>query len=188
MIWNTQHSAWAQTTPYFCDSVYSEIDILTNEFLASGSPFGKTTSGKIGKKGAVTAQQVQAQQAKLARYQEETEKLLNLLFESPTRQVSPTIPREFALSQNYPNPFNPATTIEYHLPFDSKVKIQIYNILGQRVKKLIDRRERAGKYKIIWDGRNDHGSWVASGLYIYRIQAETNDKVFVKSKKMILLK
>jgi len=184
----SQHSAWAQTTPYFCDSVYSEIDILTNEFLASGSPFGKTNGGKMGKKGAVTAQQVKAHQARLARYQEETEKLLNLLFASPTQQVSLTIPGEFALSQNYPNPFNPVTTIEYQLPFDSKVKIEIYNILGQRVKTLIDRRDPAGKYKITWDGRNDYGSRIASGLYIYRIQAVSNNKTYITARKMILIR
>ncbi len=185
-----EHAAWAQTTPYFCDSVYSEIDILTNELFAGGGLFGKTTgSGRPGSNSGITsAQYLKAQQAQFAQYRQETTKLLNLLLEPGDRHTSPIIPQEFVLLQNYPNPFNPTTTIEYHLPFDSRVKIEIYNILGQRVKILVDQREKAGKYKIAWDGRNEFGNRAASGLYIYRIKAESPHKTFVTAKKMILLK
>lgn len=196
----TEHAAWAQATPYFCDSVYSEIDILTNELFAGGGWFGKATglngaggkaagSGRPGSNGGITsAQYLKAQQVQLAQCRQETERLLNLLLEPGTRQTSLLIPQEFALLQNYPNPFNPSTTIEYHLPFDSQVKIEIYNILGQRVKILVDQREKAGKYKIAWDGRNESGNRAASGMYVYRIKAESLHKTFVTAKKMILLK
>jgi len=94
------------------------------------------------------------------------------------------LPKEFDLSQNYPNPFNPTTVIEYALPKTSDVRIQIYNILGQEVRNLVNERQEAG-YKIIhWDGKDDHGKEVGSGIYFYRILAGN----FVKSKKMVLLK
>jgi hypothetical protein len=94
------------------------------------------------------------------------------------------LPKEFEISQNYPNPFNPTTVIEYALPKSSDVKIKIYNILGQEVRNLVNERQEAG-YKIIgWDGKDDHGMEVSSGIYFYRIVAGN----FVKSKKMVLLK
>ena len=94
------------------------------------------------------------------------------------------LPKEFGLSQNYPNPFNPTTVIEYALPKSCDVRIKIYNILGQAVRDLVNERQEVG-YKIInWDGKDDHGKEVCSGIYFYRIVAGN----FVKSKKMILLK
>jgi len=94
------------------------------------------------------------------------------------------LPTEFSLSQNYPNPFNPSTTINYELPKTANVKIQIFDILGQHVKTLVDIRRLQGKYKIKWDGLNYSGKQVASGLYFYSIQTEN----FVKTKKMLLIR
>lgn len=94
------------------------------------------------------------------------------------------LPKEFALRENYPNPFNPTTVIEYALPKASQVKIQIYNILGQKVRELVDEPQESGYKMIRWDGKDDKGVEVSSGVYFYRIA--TGD--FVKSKKMILLK
>lgn len=87
--------------------------------------------------------------------------------------------KDFLLSQNYPNPFNPATTINYGLPFESKVKLEVYNILGQRVGVLVNKVQKPGNYKIEFNGNG-----LASGLYFYRIQAGT----FTNVKKMILIK
>jgi len=100
------------------------------------------------------------------------------------------LPQEFDLRQNYPNPFNPATVIEYALPRASQVKIQIYNILGQRVRNLVDELQEAGYKAIPWDGKDDSGNEVGSGIYFYRIVACTNQgtKDFIKCRKMILLK
>jgi len=100
------------------------------------------------------------------------------------------LPQEFDLRQNYPNPFNPATVIEYALPRASQVKIRIYNILGQRVRDLVDERQEAGYKAISWDGKDDSGNEVGSGIYFYRIVARTNQasEEFVKRRKMILLK
>ena len=95
-----------------------------------------------------------------------------------------SVPKEFSLSQNYPNPFNPQTVIEYALPKESQVSITVYNILGQRVKVLKDEFEKEGYKRVVWDGRDDSGEEVASGVYFYRIVA----KDFVKTKKMMMVK
>ncbi|MCH8125576.1 T9SS type A sorting domain-containing protein [candidate division KSB1 bacterium] len=94
------------------------------------------------------------------------------------------IPKKFALYDNYPNPFNPTTTIKYDLPEATDVKLVIYNILGQRVKTLIDKKQLAGSYTVQWDGKNGTNLKVASGVYIYRIEAGKN----IKARKMLLLK
>ncbi len=106
------------------------------------------------------------------------------------QKITVTGPKQFALYQNYPNPFNPVTTIKYQLPYDSKVTITIYNVLGQKVMELIDREQAQGFYSLTWNGRNDRLSAVASGLYIYRIKAKSLNgrKEWSATKKMLLLK
>jgi hypothetical protein len=94
------------------------------------------------------------------------------------------LPKEFSLSQNYPNPFNPHTVIEYSLPGDCEVRITIYNILGQRVRTLVEEHQEAGYRRIEWDGRSDGAKELASGIYFYRIEAEG----FTQTRKMLLLK
>ncbi|MBI5464509.1 MAG: T9SS type A sorting domain-containing protein, partial [Ignavibacteriales bacterium] len=103
-------------------------------------------------------------------------------------KVIPLLPMDWVLYQNYPNPFNPTTTIEYDVPEVGgkvpRVAIQIFNILGQKVRTIERTNRDAGHYKVIWDGRNDINQPVASGVYIYRLL--TGEKVV--SKKMIMLK
>jgi len=94
------------------------------------------------------------------------------------------IPKEFALFPNYPNPFNIETVIKYALPTESDVKLTIYNILGQKVKTLVEEHESPGYKTVFWDGKNDEGKVVASGIYFYRIEAGE----FTQSKKMVILK
>jgi len=101
----------------------------------------------------------------------------------PVKAETP-LPDEFKMAQNFPNPFNPITTIRYQLPKDARVQIHIYNILGQRVRTLVDRKIKAGYHAIMWDARNDVGSQVASGVYYYRIAAGD----FRDVKKMAVLK
>ncbi len=93
------------------------------------------------------------------------------------------IPQSFAVD-NYPNPFNPATTIRYQLPEAAAVQLVIYNVLGQQVRSLVNERREAGYHQIAWDGRNDAGAQVGSGIYIYRFEAGQ----FQKVQKMILMK
>jgi hypothetical protein len=94
------------------------------------------------------------------------------------------IPQEFSLSQNYPNPFNPETEISYALPRDCYVKLAIYNIAGRKVNTLVDECQSAGYKTIHWNGRDDQGKKIASGIYFYKLQAGD----FCQSKKMMLIK
>ena len=94
------------------------------------------------------------------------------------------LPEEFALNQNYPNPFNPSTQIRYALAEISNVTITIYNMLGNKVRTLVNERQDAGFRNVLWNATNDNGSLVAAGMYIYTIQAGK----FYQAKKMILLK
>jgi hypothetical protein len=91
---------------------------------------------------------------------------------------------DFSLFDNYPNPFNPETRIGYTLPKASHVKLEIFNILGQRIKTIIDEDQTVGKKEVIWDGMNEQGEQVSSGVYFYRLQASD----FVQTKKMVLMK
>jgi photosystem II stability/assembly factor-like uncharacterized protein len=100
------------------------------------------------------------------------------------------IPQTFALDQNYPNPFNPTTTLRYALPKDARISLSIYNILGQKIATLKDEVQNVGYYNILWNGKSDFGSQVASGVYFYRIDARPLDgsQSFSAIKKMMFLK
>lgn len=95
-----------------------------------------------------------------------------------------TLPDGFGLAQNYPNPFNPTTDIQFSVPQVSDVRLIVYNVLGQQAKVLVNQQLPAGSYTVDWDGTDQSGNTVASGIYFYRL--ETGD--FTASKKMLLLK
>jgi hypothetical protein len=105
-------------------------------------------------------------------------------YPTPVRQHPNPLPSGFALGQNYPNPFNPNTAISYTLPSRSTVELAIYNLLGQRVTTLVNKEQAAGQYQVTWDGHNEAGRAVATGMYFYLLRAGQ----FSASKKMILLK
>lgn len=100
------------------------------------------------------------------------------------QETDAAVPKEFALAQNMPNPFNPSTVIKYDLPSSSGISLKIYNGLGQLVRTLVDQVQPAGRYSVVFDGKDNSGSQLASGMYIYQITAGS----FVKSSKMLLLK
>lgn len=93
------------------------------------------------------------------------------------------LPMAFSLSQNYPNPFNSQTIISYALPEVVHVRIDIYNLLGQKVKTLVNGAQEAGYRTVVWDGKSNQGSSVSSGIYFYKIVAGS----VTESRKMILL-
>lgn len=106
-------------------------------------------------------------------------------FSSPTaveENVS-DFPTEFILEQNYPNPFNPSTIIKYALSSPQHIELTIYNQLGQRIKTLAKMRQPAGAYQIEWDGQDQVGKQVASGVYLYRLKAGS----YIRIRKMVLL-
>lgn len=93
-------------------------------------------------------------------------------------------PTEFALLQNFPNPFNPETTISYNLAESGDVSLQIYNVVGQVVRTLVAERQSAGRYQVRWNGTDDRGVPVSSGIYFYQITTGKNQDV----RKLMLLK
>jgi len=94
------------------------------------------------------------------------------------------LPSMFDLAQNRPNPFNPTTTIDFYIDKPGAVKLEVFNVLGQLVKTLIDRSMAPGQYSVVWDGTDTEGSRMASGVYLYRLKSGDANL----TKKMVLLK
>jgi len=105
-------------------------------------------------------------------------------YPSAVAEEEGNVPLSFSMQQNFPNPFNSETVIEYTLPQESQIKITIYNLLGQKVKDLVEGKSPAGYQKVSWDGKNNRGELVSSGIYFYRMEAGE----FTQIKKMVFLK
>jgi hypothetical protein len=106
------------------------------------------------------------------------------LIYDPNAKPFTNLPKSYRLFQNYPNPFNPETQIKYDLPLSGNVTLSVYNVLGQKVRLLVDGMQDAGHRSVTWDGRDDDGREVASGIYFYKINAEDYQMIM----KMVLLK
>ncbi len=100
------------------------------------------------------------------------------------RQKVEVLPQYYDLAQNYPNPFNPATTIKYSIVNPGAVELTVFNVLGQTVKELVNGNQNAGQYSVIWDGTDDKGDQVATGIYFYRLKTDE----YTHSRKMALIK
>lgn len=114
--------------------------------------------------------------------------LITKLNLSPTTLVNPgslSLPNKFELMQNYPNPFNPSTVIRFSIPFSSNVKIEVYNILGEKIKELVNEQKSTGNYEV-----NFNTNGLASGVYFYMIEAKSIDgkNEYRETKKMVFLK
>ena len=94
------------------------------------------------------------------------------------------LPMDFALHANYPNPFNPTTSIKYDLPENAVVSLMIYDIMGREIRHLVNETQSAGFKAIMWNGTNNYGQQVGTGMYLYHIKAGS----FVQTRKMILIK
>ena len=111
-------------------------------------------------------------------------------FENPpisTTLEEISVPKDFVLKQNYPNPFNPETKIEFGVPEGSenlRIRIEVYDILGKRVRSLTDKEYEPGYHSLIWDGRSDSNQELATGVYFLRLQ----NKSFVMTRKMLLMR
>ena len=100
------------------------------------------------------------------------------------RLGSATVPKTFYLSQNYPNPFNPTTRMDVGLAAPSHLTVAIYNVLGQKVRTLVDEERGAGVQTMIWNGNTDAGIQVATGLYFVRMNAGS----FTQVRKIMMMK
>ena len=116
--------------------------------------------------------------------------LIKILKYIPTvvKRSNGNIPNTFTLFANYPNPFNPSTTICYSLPIPADIRLNIYNLKGEKICTLINQHQTAGTFKISWNGRNDKNVHVASGIYIYRMEINTGREILSQSRQMVLLK
>ena len=94
------------------------------------------------------------------------------------------MPQKFTLDQNYPNPFNPTTSIRYQLKKATRVFLSIFNVNGQFITKLVNEKQKAGTYKVEWDGRDLYGNQMASGIYFYMLKTSE----FSETRKMTLIK
>ncbi len=84
-------------------------------------------------------------------------------------KVDSTTPMAFALGQNYPNPFNPTTVIGFTIPETGMVNVEVFDVLGRHVRSLAARPYQSGRHSVMWDGRDDNGSMVSAGVYVYTI-------------------
>ncbi len=94
------------------------------------------------------------------------------------------LPVRFELGANFPNPFNPSTSLRFSLPVAGQVRLDVHDIRGRHIRALVDEIREAGYHTVTWSGRDDSGATVASGAYLYRLQAGD----FVSIKNMILVK
>jgi hypothetical protein len=99
-------------------------------------------------------------------------------------------PEYFRIYPNYPNPFNPSTTIAYSLPEKSSVEIKIFDLQGREIRSFTVGAQSPGYQRVVWNGTNDRGNPIASGVYVYRVTASSlgDGKTFAQSAKMLLLK
>ena len=93
-------------------------------------------------------------------------------------------PTGFSLGDNYPNPFNPTTTISFNVPEYSAVSIAVYNLMGEKIRTLVADSRAAGNYQINWDGTDNHGNAVSTGMYFYELKAGD----FKQVKRMTFMK
>ncbi|MBC6949207.1 T9SS C-terminal target domain-containing protein [candidate division KSB1 bacterium] len=115
----------------------------------------------------------------------ENRPVLTIVYTTATSVLDQTdaVPEKFELAQNFPNPFNPSTTIQYALPENASIVLQIYDLHGRLMRTLVNQNQRAGFYTVAWDGKTDEGRAAVSGIYFCRMAAGD----FVKSQKMALL-
>jgi tetratricopeptide (TPR) repeat protein len=157
-----------QQNPNSEEAVYAEIDIITTALNldTTNSQLGKIGGGKYLVKGT-------------SEYLSKLNNILQSKFGINSEEKEQIIPKEYSLYQNYPNPFNPTTRIKFDIPKDGLITLEIFDILGRRITKLVDEYKSAGSYEQVFNA-----SSLASGVYVYKLQAGD----FVSSKKMILLK
>ncbi|HPR17028.1 MAG TPA: C25 family cysteine peptidase [Candidatus Cloacimonadota bacterium] len=168
-IITTNSPAWLEIDPLNGSLAAGEMDTVTLSFDTTGMSGGAYLTGLLIYDG-IGGQRVVA---------------VNLHV-TETENNNELIPAVTALIGNYPNPFNPTTTINFGLSVDSKVNLTIYNTKGQKVKTLLSQALEAGYHHVTWNGQDEYGKQVSSGIYFYEMDAASAD--YVSIKKMVILK
>jgi len=191
---NDGSSSWAPVAAVYADGDGSgqvdadDICAVTDNWLQTAGVLGSMPAGVqdqlaevvAGFKGEVVAELMEA----LIECPESPGRAALIEALGGSGEDNTALPTRYALGQNYPNPFNPTTTIEYALPEAGKVRLTIYNMMGQTVRVLVDRNMPAGYHQTVWDGSDANGNKAASGVYLYRLETERT----VLTKRMLLLK
>ena len=159
------------------DSIFTQLDIVYTYMEAEAT--GNRASGL-----SFISEDHAVKNSKHAR-EMENELLSLLMQETDDGGVYSPIIEKVILQGNYPNPFNPTTKISFSIPDESKVKLTVYNIKGQKVRTLVNDQLESGLHDVIWNGRNDHNRSVASGVYLYKLNVNGKD---YSVKKCLMLK
>jgi hypothetical protein len=171
--------------------VQSSIDLTLTEFGNIPNNFSLFLIDKTTEKAVLLGTSYQYQ---FTMMKNETKRNFRLIagkteFVEKNTQGIPLLALDYALLQNYPNPFNPSTQIRYVLGHSGHVLLEIYNILGQRVRTLRNEFQTIGTYSVEWDGNDDAGVTVSTGVYFYKVHVLANgEKIFTETKKMLLMK
>ncbi|NOZ60960.1 MAG: T9SS type A sorting domain-containing protein [Calditrichaeota bacterium] len=172
---------WTRSLSSFQKVINSEKEGKLHLAMAgvTGISFNEAIGYLVFEKNAVQRNQLELQFTRAIVNDKELKDLpILILNQNPTH-----VPDKFALQQNFPNPFNSMTIIQYQLPQKSEVDIAIYNCLGQRIKTLICGKREAGCYQIIWNGKDEHGKEVGSGIYFYYLKTRNH----IIGKKMVVI-
>jgi 5-hydroxyisourate hydrolase-like protein (transthyretin family) len=164
----------------------TEVSESDGTYHMNGLPAGnyKLTASKVAyEDGAASTETVE-----LSNGENSYDVSITLSSTSTDVETSVSQPTDFSLSQNYPNPFNPTTTIHFALPNNSNIKLTVFNVLGREVKLLETGYKQAGSFTSVWDGTDNNGNKLSSGLYIYRLEAQSESNLSIQTKRMLMLK
>ncbi|MCC7429888.1 T9SS type A sorting domain-containing protein, partial [bacterium] len=157
---------------------YASIDSIRQEYTTVGLENGDQTIGIQYKgKNSINQSSSGLENGRAILF---TTKIPTVLSVSDKNQVV----KDYKLSQNYPNPFNPSTKIDFSIPSKAKIELEIFNVLGQKVKTLVSKALPSGNYSAVWNGTDNAGNLVGSGVYFYRLKSGD----FAETKKMVFLK
>ena len=163
-------------------TLIGEMKVLEDGYLQTGAVYGDDVTTEE-KDGAESGERL------IFQYDEFVSEPIEIIFSDnmDLQKVDLTfrnIPDEFALLQNIPNPFNPVTSIQYRLPEQTHVMLSVYDILGRKVRTLVNELRESGTYYVMWNGTTDSGESVGSGVYIYELSTPR----FTSARKMLIIK
>ena len=176
---NSYNDVWNDVANYQGGSRAGEGDISINPLFLGGQPHAyhlQPSSPCIDAGDPASPRDPDGTQADMGAY------YFNQLTDA-VHNYQNSLPRQFLLLQNHPNPFNPETVILYELPQTSQAEVTIFNLLGEQVRTLVNHRQAAGQHRLPWDGRDERGKAMPSGIYLYRLRVGE----FVQTRKMMLM-